>query len=74
MARSEKSLLTQTAKFLELAFLLPAGTVTGLIIGYLLDKLFGTHFLYIVFLILGTISGFVQFFRQLLRNTRDDDA
>jgi len=38
----------------------------------LLDKAFGTHWLYIPFLILGTVSGFVQILRTLLRDTRDD--
>lgn len=57
-------------QYLSLAFLLPAATFVGYLIGYLLDKLFGTHFLHIPFLILGIVSGFVQLIRQVMRDTR----
>ena len=43
-------------------------------IGYLLDKAFGTHFLYLVFLVLGTAAGFVQLIRQFLRDSRDNES
>ncbi len=52
--------------------MLPAATFIGYLAGYLLDKAFGTHFLYIPFLVLGIAAGFVQLIRQLLRDTRDD--
>ena len=51
-------------EYTSLAFLLPISTLVGYVIGYLLDKAFGTHFLYVIFLVLGTISGFVQPIRQ----------
>jgi F0F1-type ATP synthase assembly protein I len=56
---------------MSLAFLLPAATFVGYVIGYLLDKAFHTHFLYIVFLIIGIAAGFVQLIRQVQRDTRD---
>ena len=52
--------------------MLPAATFVGYAIGYLLDKAFHTHFLYIPFLILGIAAGFVQLVRQISRDTRDD--
>jgi len=52
--------------------MLPMATFLGYAIGHLLDKAFGTHFLYIPFLILGIAAGFVQLIRQLMRDTRDD--
>lgn len=58
--------------YMSLAFLLPASTFIGYLIGYLLDKFFGTHFLYIPFLILGIAAGFVQLIRQVMRDTRND--
>ena len=61
-------------KYTSLAFMLPAATFVGYAIGYLLDKAFGTHFLYILFLLLGIAAGFVQLIRQLMRDTRDDDG
>ncbi len=56
-------------EYTALAFLLPAATIVGYIIGYLLDKLFHTHFLYIVFLIIGIIAGF----RDLIRKVTKDE-
>lgn len=64
--------LATVGEYTSLAFLLPAATFVGYAIGYLLDKTFGTHFLYIVFLVLGIVAGFVQLIRQLQRDTRED--
>jgi len=61
-------------EYTSLAFLLPAATFVGYVIGYLLDKAFHTHFLYIVFLVLGIVAGFVQLIRQIQRDTRDDGS
>jgi F0F1-type ATP synthase assembly protein I len=60
------------AEYSSLAFLLPAATVAGWAIGYLLDRAFHTNFLYMVFLILGIAAGFVQLLRQVTRDTHDD--
>jgi F0F1-type ATP synthase assembly protein I len=60
--------------YTALAFMLPTATFVGYLIGYLLDKAFGTSFLYIVFLLLGIAAGFVQLIRQLMRDTRDDGS
>ena len=60
------------AEYSALALLLPVSTFVGYLIGYWLDRLFHTHFLYIVFLILGSIGGFVQLIRQVMRDTRDE--
>ena len=53
---------------------MPASTVTGYAIGYLLDKAFGTHWLYIPFLILGSAAGLVQFIRQITKDTDDNQS
>ena len=66
--------MATAGEYTSLAFLLPISTFVGYAIGYLLDKAFGTHFLYVVFLVLGTISGFVQLIRHVLRDTRDDGS
>ena len=70
----KKSWMATAGEYTSLAFLLPVSTLVGYVIGYLLDKAFGTHFLYLVFLVLGTISGFVQLIRQVMRDTRDDGS
>jgi len=66
--------MVMVAEYTGLAFLLPAATLVGYAIGYLLDRAFHTHFLYIPFLILGIAAGFVQLIRQVLRDTRDDGS
>lgn len=64
--------MAQVGEYTSLAFLLPAATFVGYLIGYLLDRAFGTDFLYIPFLILGIVAGFIQLIRQVQRDTRDD--
>ena len=74
MARPKKTFAVLAAEYSSLAFLLPVSTFAGYGIGYLLDKAFGTHWLYIPFLILGTVAGFVQFIRQILKDTDDIES
>jgi F0F1-type ATP synthase assembly protein I len=52
-------------KYIELALLLPISTMVGMALGYGLDKLFATHFLYIIFMVLGTAAGIIQLIREL---------
>jgi len=49
--------------------MLPAATLVGYAIGYLLDRALGTTFLKIVFLLLGIAAGFVQLIRRVQRDT-----
>lgn len=74
MARQKKTFTALAAEYSSLAFLLPAGTLAGYAIGYLLDKAFGTHWLYVPFLILGSVSGFVQLIRQIMKDTDDNET
>jgi F0F1-type ATP synthase assembly protein I len=59
-------------EYTSLAFLLPVSTLIGYAIGYLLDKAFHTHWIYIPGLIFGIAAGFVELVRQLIQDTRDD--
>jgi len=61
-------------EYTSLAFLLPASTFVGWVIGYLLDQAFGTHFLYLVFLLLGIAAGFVELIRRLMQDTSNDGS
>ena len=70
----KKSWMATAGEYTGLAFLIPASTFVGYVIGYLLDKTFGTHFLYLIFLLLGTVAGFVQLIRQFLRDSRDNES
>ncbi|MBI1790792.1 MAG: AtpZ/AtpI family protein [Acidobacteria bacterium] len=71
---AKRNWMRMVGEYSSLAFLLPIATMAGYAIGYLLDKAFGTHFLYLVFLILGIASGFTQLIRQIQRDTRDDNG
>ena len=57
-------------KYYSLAFMLPAAILVGFLIGYLLDKAFGTGFLKIIFLFLGVAAGIIEVIRELSQ----DDA
>src|SRR4051794_14692630 len=48
-----KTFMAMVSEYTALAFLLPVSTFVGYAIGYMLDKAFGTHFLYLVFLLIG---------------------
>ena len=72
--KRQKSPMATVGEYTALAFLLPVSSFVGYAIGYLLDKAFGTHFLYLVFLVIGTVSGFVQLIRQFLRDTGDNGS
>ena len=71
---SKRPFVALVGEYTSLAFLLPAATFVGYAIGYLLDKAFGTHFLYLVFLLLGIAAGFVQLIRRLMRDSGDDES
>ena len=73
MVARKKPFTVLAGEYASLAFMLPAATLVGYVVGYLLDRAFHTHFLYIPFLILGIAAGFVQLIRQLMRDTRNDE-
>ncbi|HYL78354.1 MAG TPA: AtpZ/AtpI family protein [Bryobacteraceae bacterium] len=64
------NLIDQLGKYYSLAFLLPACILVGFLIGYFLDKAFGTSVLKIVFLLLGVAAGIIEVIRELSK----DDA
>jgi ATP synthase protein I len=56
----------KVAELSSLVLMLPSSIAVGLFFGYMLDKLFGTHpWLLLVFLLLGTASGFYSLIRGL---------
>lgn len=66
--------MAAAAEYSSLALLLPVSTFAGYLIGYWLDKAFGTHWLYLLFLILGTVGGFIQLIRQIMRDAANDKS
>ncbi|MBZ5707359.1 MAG: AtpZ/AtpI family protein [Acidobacteriia bacterium] len=55
----------QIAKYSQLAFIFPAATVAGWLIGVGLDHWLHTTWLYLVGLILGIVAGFVELIRMV---------
>lgn len=64
----------QASRYLSLGLILPAGTGVGYVIGYLLDRLFHTGFLAVVFLLLGSAAGFVALLRELNIMSKKDGS
>ena len=62
----KKSMLVQLATYSQLAFIFPAATVAGWLIGLALDHWLHTTWLYLVGLILGIAAGFVELIRTFL--------
>ena len=60
---SKKSPLVMLAEYSQLAFIFPAATVVGWLIGVALDRWLHTTWLYLAGLILGIIAGFVELIR-----------
>lgn len=55
------------ARYSQIAFIIPAAVVVGLLVGKLFDYWLHTHWLFLVGIILGSISGFVEMIRMITR-------
>ncbi len=62
--------IASVGAYLSLAFLLPLSTFVGYVMGTLLDRAFGTHFLYIVFLLFGIAGGFIEIVRRFSKESK----
>jgi F0F1-type ATP synthase assembly protein I len=69
----KKSWVVMVGEYTQLAFVLPAATFVGYVIGYLLDRAFGTHFLYLLFLLIGIAAGFLQIIRKVTKDSDDSE-
>jgi F0F1-type ATP synthase assembly protein I len=59
----KKEFWVQFGRYSQIAFILPAATVAGWLIGLAFDHWFHTSWLYLVGLILGILAGFVELIR-----------
>jgi F0F1-type ATP synthase assembly protein I len=66
-----KSFWVQLANYSQLAFIFPAATVAGWLIGLALDRWLHTTWLYLAGLILGIIAGFVELIRTVTSSGSD---
>jgi len=66
----KKSGWVQFGRYSQLAFMLPAGTVAGYLVGALLDRWLHTAWISVVGLVLGTAAGIIELLRMVLRDTK----
>jgi F0F1-type ATP synthase assembly protein I len=66
-ARKKNAWVT-AGEYSALGFILPSSIFAGYLIGAWLDRMFGTTYLYFVFLLLGIVGGFIQIFRFLKKH------
>lgn len=69
-SEKKKSPWVQFGRYSQLAFLLPAGTVAGYLIGSLLDRWLHTTWISAVGCLLGTAGGLIELIRAVLRDTK----
>ena len=65
-SEKQRSTWIQMAKYSQLAFVFPAATVAGWLIGVALDRWLHTTWLYIAGLIVGIVAGFVELIRAAM--------
>ena len=65
---SNRSFFVALARYSQLAFVLPAATFMGWIIGALLDRWLHTTWLYLAGLILGIVAGFIELIRTVVKS------
>jgi len=66
----KRGFLLQIAKYSQLAFVLPAATAIGWLVGAGLDRWLHTTWLYLVGLILGIVAGFVDLIRTVMADSK----
>jgi len=69
----KRSFWVAMARYSQLAFVLPAATFTGWIVGSLLDRWLHTTWLYLVGLLLGIAAGFVELVRTAIRSEKSGE-
>jgi len=60
----------QVGRYSQLAFMLPAGTVAGWLLGSALDRWLHTSWISVVGLFLGIAAGMIELIRTVLRDTK----
>ena len=66
----KKSPWVQFGRYSQLAFMLPAGTVAGWLVGSALDRWLHTSWISVIGLLLGIVGGMVELIWTVLRDTK----
>jgi F0F1-type ATP synthase assembly protein I len=67
----EPNIWRQIGRYSNLAFVLPAAIIAGLIIGHLLDKWLNTTWITPAGLFVGCIAGFAELIRGIIQSSKD---
>lgn len=67
-----RSFWVAIARYSQLAFVLPAATFAGWVLGALVDRWLHTSWVYLVGLGLGIVAGFVELIRTVMRSEKED--
>ena len=68
----KRSFWIAMARYSQLAFVLPAATFVGWILGALADRWLHTTWLYLLGLLLGIAAGFVELVRTAVKSEKSD--
>jgi len=63
----KQSAAVEWARYSQIAFIIPAAVVVGLLLGKLFDYWLHTRWLFLVGIILGSIAGFIDMIRVITR-------
>jgi F0F1-type ATP synthase assembly protein I len=67
----EENIWRQIGRYSNLAFVLPASVVMGLVVGHLLDRWLKTSWITLAGLFVGCIAGFAELIRGIIQSTKD---
>jgi ATP synthase protein I len=64
--------LNRGMQYAHIGFAIPAGTLAGWFLGELLDRFFHTHWIYLVGLLLGIVTGFYDIIRAVKQMNKEN--
>jgi F0F1-type ATP synthase assembly protein I len=67
----EENIWRLIGRYSNLAFVLPAAIVAGLVIGHLLDRWLNTSWITLAGLFVGCIAGFAELIRGIIQSTKE---
>jgi F0F1-type ATP synthase assembly protein I len=67
----EPNIWRQIGRYSNLAFVLPAAIIAGLIIGHLLDKWLNTTWITLAGLFVGCVAGFAELIRGIIQSSKE---
>jgi F0F1-type ATP synthase assembly protein I len=71
--KREESAWVTMARYSEIGFMIPASVFAGYILGLLADHFLHTHWLYLLGIIFGAVTGFVQMIRRALESSKETE-